>query len=96
MALNWKRQEVDPTRTITDMDYTDDIALLVSTPAQDKYQLHSLKQATGSISLCMNTDKTEYMCFNQRVDISALKGGSLKLVEKSTYLMTRNDIDSYW
>ena len=30
--------------------------------------------------------KTEYMCFNQRGDFFTLKGGSLKLVDKFTYL----------
>ena len=34
----------------------------------------------------VNTDKTEYMCFNQRGDISTLKSGPLKLVDKFTYL----------
>ena len=37
----------------------------------------------------MNADKTEYMCFNQKVDISILNGGSLRLVDKFTYLGSR-------
>ena len=53
--------------------------------------------AVGGIGLHGNTDKTEYMCFNQRGDISTLNGGSLKLVDKFTYLgscvsSTENDI----
>ena len=40
----------------------------------------------------------EYMCFNQKGDISTLTGGSLKLVDKFTYLRsndssTENDIN---
>ena len=42
-------------------------------------------------------DKMEYMCFNQRGNISTLKGGPLKLVDKFTYYgssvsSTKNDI----
>ena len=47
----------------------------------------------------MNADKTEYMCFNQRGDISTLNSWSLKLVDKFTYLRssvssTENDINT--
>ena len=38
------------------------------------------------IGLHVNADKTEYMCFNQRDNISTLKAGPLKLVDKFTYL----------
>ena len=53
---------------------------------------------TGGIGLLVNADKTEYMCFNQRGDISTLKGGPLKLVDKFTYhgssiSLTENDIN---
>ena len=47
--------------------------------------LHSLQRAAGSIGLHVNADKTEYMCFNQRGDISRLKGVPQKLVDKFTY-----------
>ena len=56
-----------------DVDYADDIALLANTPAQAETLLHSLEQAAGGIGLHVNTDRTEYMCFNQRGDISTLK-----------------------
>ena len=48
--------------------------------------LHSLERAAAGISLHVNEQKTEYMCFNQRGDISTLNGSSLKLVDKFTYL----------
>ena len=38
------------------------------------------------IGLHVNADKMEYMCFNQRGDISTLNGSSLKLLDKFTYL----------
>ena len=74
------------TQTITDADYADDIALLPNTPAQAESLLHNRERAAAGISLYVNADKTEYMCFNERGDISTLKGGPLKLVDKFTYL----------
>ena len=58
---------------------SDDIALLANTPAQSESLLHTLEQAAGDIGLHVNADKTEFMCFNKRGDISALNCGSLKL-----------------
>ena len=75
-----------PAQTITDVDYTNDKALLANTPAQVKSLLHRLEQAVASIGLDVNADKTEYMCFNQRDDNSMLNGSSPKLVDKFTYL----------
>ena len=69
-----------------DLDYADDIALLANTPAQAETLLHNLEWTAGSIVLHVNADKTEYMCFNQRGDISPLQGGLLKLVDKFTNL----------
>ena len=60
--------------------------LLANSTTQAKTLLHSLKQAAAGIGLHVNTDKMEYMCFNQRGNISTLKGGPLKLVDKFTYL----------
>ena len=73
-----------PAQTIMDKDYSDDIVLLAHTSAQAKSLLHNLEWAAGGIGLLVNTDKTEYMCFNQRGDISTLNSGSLKLVDKFT------------
>ena len=79
--LTKERSRRYPAQTITDADY---IALLANTPAQAKTLLHSLERAVASIGFHVNTDKTEYMCFNQRGDISTLNGGTLKLVDKFT------------
>ena len=77
---------------ITNTNYTDDIALLENTPIKNESLLHSLDQAAGGIGLHVNADKTQYMCFNKKGDISTLNGGSLKLVDKFTYL--RSSISS--
>ena len=57
-----------------------------------------MEWAAVGICLYVNTDKTEYMYFNQRGDISTLKGGPSKLVDKFTYLgssvlSTKKDIN---
>ena len=81
-----KKSRRYPAQTITDENYADDIALLVNSPAQAESQLQSLERAAGGIDLHVNTNKTEYMCFNQKGDIFTLKGGHLKLGDKFTYL----------
>ena len=74
------------THTIMDVDYANSIALVANTPDQAETLLHSLEQAAASIGLHVNADQTEYMCFNQRGNISTLNSSSLKLVDKFTYL----------
>ena len=61
-----KRSRRYSPQTITDTDYTDDIALLANTPARAETLLHSLEWAAAGIGLHLNADKTEYMCFNQK------------------------------
>ena len=97
--LRKKRRRRYPTKTITDADYADDIAILANTPNQAETLLHSLERAAAGIGLHVNAHKTEYMSFNQTGDISTLEGTSLKLVDKFTYLgssvsSTEKDIDS--
>ena len=60
--------------------------LLANTSAQAKALLHSLERAAAVIGFQVNADKTEYMCFNQRGDISTQNGSSLKLIDKFTFL----------
>ena len=62
--LTKERSRRYPAQTITDMHYTNDIVLLANTPAQDETLLHSLEQAAAGIGVHVNSDKTEYMCFN--------------------------------
>ena len=86
-------------QTNTYADYADDIALLANTATQAETLLHDMERAATGFGLSVNTDKTEYMCFNQRGDISTLNGSSLKLVDKFTYLgssisSTEKDIDT--
>ena len=80
-----ERSKRYPAQTITDADNTDDIALLGNTPAKAETLRHTLKRAAAGINLHVNADKTEYMCFNQRDDISTLNGSSLKREDMFTY-----------
>ena len=94
-----KRSRRYPTKTITDADYADDIAILANARNQAETLLHSLERAAAGIGLYVNAHKTEYMCYNQTGDISTLKWTPLKLVDKFTYLgssvaSTEKDIDT--
>ena len=85
---------------IMDVDNTDDIALLANTPAKPESLQHCLKWVASGIGFHVNADKTEFMCFNQRGNISTLNGRSLKLVDKFTYLRNstssiKNDINTW-
>ena len=101
MVLLWQRQEADdtPRKFFTDVNYADDIALPANTLSQAESLLYSLERTVGGIDLHVNAYKTEFMCFNQRGDISTLNGGSLKLVDKFPYLgssvsSTENDMNT--
>ena len=98
--LTKKRSRRYPAKTITDTDYTNDIAILANTPNQAETLLHSLERAAAGIGLHVNAHKTEYKCYNQTGNISTLDGTSLKLVDKFTYLgssvsSTKKDIDTW-
>ena len=89
-----------PSQAITGADYADDIAPSANTPTKAESQLQSLERTPGGVGLPVNSDKTEYMGFNRRSDISTRKGGSQKLVEKFTYLENivlsiENDINTW-
>ena len=88
-----------PVQIFMDADNADDITLLANILAQAETQLHSLEQEAARIGLHVNADKIKYMCFNQRGDISTLKGWPLKQVDKFTYrgssvASTENDINT--
>ena len=103
MALHWKRQKAD--------DYQDELLRMWTTLMTDGlrwwlWQIYPPRLNSccifwlGGIDLQGNSDKTEYMCFNQSGDISTLVGSPLKLVNKFTKLgsrisSTENDI-SMW
>ena len=52
-----KRSRRYPAKTITDVDYADDIAILANTPNQAETLLHSLEWAATGIGLHVNAHK---------------------------------------
>ena len=72
------------TKTMTDADYADDLALLLNTPTQAKSLPHHLEQTVGGI--CLHMNKTEFICFKQKEPSPILSGKSLKLVNHFTNL----------
>ena len=84
--LTKERSRRYPAETITDPDYADDIALLANAPDQAQTLLHSVERTAAVIGLHAKAHNMEYMCFNQRSDISTQNGCSLKLVDRFTYL----------
>ena len=60
-------------------DEADDLEFLVTTPAQAETLLHNLMKAAKDIGLCVNANKTEFMCFKQ--EGSTLRSNPLKLVD---------------
>ena len=88
-----------PSKTITEADYADDIAILANTPIQAEVRQHTQEWAAAGTGFHVNAHKTEYMYFNETDDISTLGGSSLKLVDKLTYQgssvsSTEKDIDT--
>ena len=57
-------------KTITDVDYADNLALFANTQDQAESLLYGLEQAAKGIGLYVNSNKTEFMCFNQYSGIS--------------------------
>ena len=97
--LTKKRSRRYPAKTITDTDYTNDIAIQANTPNEVETLWHSLERAAAGIGLHVNAHKMEYMCYNQTGDTSTLDGTPLKLGNKFTYLessisSTEKDIDT--
>ena len=69
-----------------DKDCADELALFANTHTPADSLLYSLEQAAKGIGLCLNSDKTEFMRFEQNDDISTLNGEASKLVEQFTYI----------
>ena len=69
---------------MTDADCADDLALLSNSFAKSEFLLKSVVQAVIGITLDVNADKTEFMCFKQEIAITFLGGKHLKSVTHFT------------
>ena len=68
--LTKERSRRYPAKTITDANYTDDIALLANAPTQAETLLHSLEQAAAGIGLYVNAHKTNICALIKQVTSS--------------------------
>ena len=84
--LTKKRSRRHPAKTIIDPDYADDIVILANTANKAETLQHSLERAAAGIGPHVNAHKTEYVCNNQKGNVTILDGTPLKLVDKFTYL----------
>ena len=91
MVSRWQRKEAEDTQHKLLRALTTPM-LVGNPPTQAEILLHSQERAAGGMGRHVNTDKTESMCFNQIGNISILKGGPLKLVDKFTNL--RNSVST--
>ena len=90
-----------PTETVSDADYSENLALLTNAPAEAESLVHSLEQVVENISFYVNTNKTEFTCFKPKGVISTLNNKPLKLVDQFTYLSSsisprKNDVKAQW
>ena len=64
---------------ITDVDWVDDVALLVNTPTQAEFLQYSLEKAAGGVVFCMNANKNALFWFKQEGASSSISGKFLKI-----------------
>ena len=65
LTLKKARNRQYSAEVTSDTDYAADLVLPANTSVQVKCLLHSLEQAARGIGLCVNSDKTQFMYFNQ-------------------------------
>ena len=73
---------------MTDLDFADDLALLVEEMKQAQEVLTRLEVEAGKVGLVCNADKTKLQIFNQDdpITVKALSGEKIKIVENFKYL----------
>ena len=83
-TLAKRRSTRHPTKTITDTDFADDIALLSNLIEEEQLLLRRVESAAGQVGVHVNQKKTEHIVKNQpEGNIFTLTGGTLKEVEVS-------------
>ena len=69
-----------------DRNYASHIVLIANTPTQAESQLHSQEREAGGIGFHLSADETEYMCFNQKGDISFEISEQVHLPRKQRFI----------
>ena len=86
--LHRRRSSRVPAVHITDLDFADDLAVLVEDMDQAQRALNLLEQEAAKVGLVCNAKKTELQAFNQTspTNIKSLDGQKIKEVENFKYL----------
>ena len=86
--LERRRGRRHPPVVITDIDFTDDIALISEEIEQAQKMLSSVEVETRKVGLHLNEKKTEVMLYNQDYEtpIKSRTGKDIRRVEKFKYL----------
>ena len=73
---------------ITDLDFTDDIALVTKELEQAQDFLHRVQENAAKIGLHLNSDKTKFMSFNQAENsvLKTVNNENIKKVDNFKYL----------
>ena len=98
-TLEQRQRKRYPARTLTDTDFADDIALLSDNIADAEVLLHKVESAAKEIGLTINSQKTEYMSFNNpQGNLVDTSGAPLSQVTDFQYLgswveSTKKDVE---
>ena len=86
--LDRKRSRRHNPNVITDLDFADDIALMAEELEQAQDFLHCVQENAAKIGLHLNSDKTEFMSFNQVQDtvLKTVNNENIKKVDNFKYL----------
>ena len=88
--LDRKRIRTRNPNVITDLDFADDIALMTEELEQAQDFLHRVQENALKIGLHLNSDKTEFMSFNQvqGIVLKTVNNENIKKVNNFKYLGT--------
>ena len=88
--INRKRSRRHNPNVITDLDFADDIALVAEELEQAQDFLHCVQENAAKIGLHLNSDKTEFMSFNQvqGIVLKTVNNENIKKVNNFKYLGT--------
>ena len=86
--LDRKRSRRHNPNVITDLDFADDIALMAEELEQAQDFLHCVQENAAKIGLHLNSDKTEFMTFNEVQDtiLKTVNNENIKKIDNFKYL----------
>ena len=86
--IDRKRSRRHNPNVITDLDFADDIALMAEELEQAQDFLHCVQENAAKIGLHLNSDKTEFMTFNEVQDtiLKTVNNENIKKIDNFKYL----------